>query len=102
MTIRCKFKLTSITRRRQSIGARDEEGRAVVDSKGHRVYVDGEVWDIDMSPVYANGDPEHENSKFWEASPGGSFKLSTVNKSAVDSMVLGAEYYIDITPAPAA
>lgn len=100
MTIRCKFKLTQITRRTQSIVKRDENGRAVVEHN-HQVYEEGEVWDLDMSPVYANGDPNHENSKFWEMTPGGSFNVATVNKAAVESMVLGAEYYIDITPASA-
>lgn len=100
MTIRCKFKLNQITRRVQSVVKRDEGGKAVVENS-RQVYEEGEVWDLDMSPVYANGDPNHENSKFWEMTPGGSFKVATVNKAAVESMVLGAEYYIDITPAPA-
>ena len=101
MTTRCKFKLDTITRRVQTVAKRDENDAIVKDANGRLVYVTGEVWDLDMSPVYANGDPNHENSKFWEATPGGSFKVSTVNKTAVGTMVLGAEYYIDITPAPA-
>lgn len=97
--MRCKFKLNQITRRVQTV-VRRVDGKPVVEN-GRQVYEEGEVWDLEMSPVYANGDPNHENSKFWEATPGGSFKVATVNKGAVESMVLGDEYYIDITPAPA-
>jgi hypothetical protein len=52
-----------------------------------------------MSPVYANGDPDHENSKFWNASPGGSFELNIVNAAAVEMFEPGKEYYLDFTPA---
>lgn len=99
MTIRCKFKVDAITRRQQSVQKLGEDGLPVKDERGHHVYVPGEVWDVEMSPVYANGDPSHENSKFWAASPGGNFKVTTVNASAVASLKLGGEYYIDITPA---
>jgi hypothetical protein len=54
---------------------------------------------IKMSPVYANGDPDHENSKFWNASPGGSFELNIVNAAAVEMFEPGKEYYLDFTPA---
>lgn len=97
MTVRCKFKLDSITRRVTNVARRDPSGNIVKDERGYMIYDVGEVWDLDMSPVYANGDPDHENSKFWSATPSGSFKVSTVNKAAVESMALGKEYYIDIT-----
>ena len=78
--VRCKFKLDSITR---SIATWLPPQR--------------EIWNVRMSPVYANSDPNHENSKFWQAAPSGSFELSTVNKEAVESLELGKEYFIDIT-----
>ncbi len=55
---------------------------------------------VKMAPVYGNGDPEHENSKFWEASPSGALELGTVNPDAVAWMKPGDEVYIDISPAP--
>ncbi len=54
-----------------------------------------------FSPVYGNGDPDHENTKFWEASPSGEIKLGTVNQAAWEQFELGAEYYIDFTRADA-
>jgi hypothetical protein len=52
-----------------------------------------------MSPVYGNGDPNHENTKFWQASPGGKLELSIVNAAAVEQFEVGKEYYLDFTPA---
>lgn len=49
--------------------------------------------------VYANGDPNHENSKFWEYSPGGKIEMNTVNPEAVKALQIGKEYYIDFIPA---
>ena len=89
--MRCKFKVDSITRRMGSAPVKNEEGTTQ--------WLPTEMWDVSMSPVYANGDPAHENSKFWQATPSGSFTVGTVNKSAVERLELGAEYYIDITPA---
>ncbi len=54
---------------------------------------------IEMSPVYANNDPKHENTKFWEASPNGSIILSVINLDAVKEFKLGKEYYIDFAEA---
>jgi hypothetical protein len=54
---------------------------------------------IKLSPVYGNNDPNHENTKFWEASPSGSFELGTINADAAAIFELGQEYYIDISRA---
>lgn len=54
---------------------------------------------IIMSPVYGNGDPNHENTKFWQASPGGKLELNVVNAAAVERFEVGKEYYLDFTPA---
>ena len=85
MSVRCKFKVNSIT---------------IKGENGYDKYEPCELATIKMSPVYANNDPKHENSQFWDASPMGSFELSTVNMSAVDQLTLDGEFYIDITPAP--
>lgn len=98
--MRCKFKLIAITRREGSVTKLAPDGQVAVDDKGKRMTVPGEVWSLEFAPVYANDDPKHENSIFWAYSPGGLFKLDTVNKAAVDGLVLGREYYLDITPAP--
>jgi hypothetical protein len=54
---------------------------------------------IVLAPVYGNGDPSHENTKFWEASPSGEIKLGTINEHAAAQFEMGAEYYIDFTKA---
>ncbi len=88
MTVRAKFKVNSIER---TMG-------------GTTVYEDGisrfekcEMWTIKMQPVYGNGDPEHENTKFWQASPGGLISLNCVNAAAVSQFELEKEYYVDFT-----
>ena len=70
----CKFKLDAIKR---------------------GLYGSEELHSLEMSPVCSNGNPE--NSKFWKWTPCGKFEVSTVNKSATDSLELGKEYYIVIT-----
>ncbi len=54
---------------------------------------------IKASPVYANGDPNHENSKFWNASPSGSLELGSINPDVFAHLDIGQEFYLDITPA---
>ncbi len=78
MSVRAKFTVNSITRSK---------------------WGEQEVQTIKLSPVYGNGDPEHENTKFWQASPSGSIELGTVNEAAARQFELGKEYYIDFTPA---
>ena len=55
---------------------------------------------IKMSPVYANNDANHENSKFWSASPSGSFEMSVNNWAALEHLKVGKEYYLTLTEAP--
>lgn len=69
MATRCKFRCNSVT----------DHGTAK---------------DVKMSAVYSQ-DPNHENKKFWDASPGGEFNLHWVNKNV--SFTPGKEYYLDIT-----
>jgi hypothetical protein len=99
MSVRCKFKVINIA---YSIGHApklDEAGARVKDAQGRDVYGPCKMATIKMSPVYSNGDPNHENSKFWAASPGGTFELNCVNEAAVAQLELDGEYYFDISPA---
>ena len=53
-----------------------------------------------VSFSFVNGnDPNSENAKFWEASPGGDFWMNIQNPDAQGWFDLGKEYYIDLTPA---
>lgn len=70
---RCKFKCNSVTT--HAGGART----------------------VEMAPVYSS-DPNSENKSFWDASPGGEFKLHWINPKV--SFEAGKEYYLDITEAP--
>ncbi len=58
-----------------------------------------EMRSLKFSPVFGNGDPNHENTKFWSASPSGEIKLGTVNPEAWSQFELGKSYYVDFTPA---
>lgn len=93
MTVRAKFTVNSITRSMGSMPGPEKN------SQGYPVYVPKEMWTIKMSPVYGNSDPNHENSKFWSASPSGSLELGTVNSEAVKQFDIGKEFYVDFTEA---
>jgi len=54
------------------------------------------LYGVEMSPVYGNGDPNHENTKFWTATPSGHFKLECI---VPDLFEVGKEYYLDISEA---
>lgn len=99
MTTRCKFKVNSITRLTSSRQKLNEDGTPFKNESGHVVYEPCEMRSIKMSPVYGNGDPNHENTKFWQASPSGQFELGVINLAAAEMFELGKEYYIDIMPA---
>lgn len=99
MSVRAKFKVTGIKRTMGSAPKRDEGGAPIKDEQGRFSYEPAEMWSVEMSPVYGNGDPNHENTKFWASSPSGKLELSTVNKQAVDQLELDREFYVDITPA---
>src|SRR4051812_30060137 len=91
-TTRCKFRVDEIGRRMGSKRTHDEAGK--------EKWVPAVLYTIRMSPVYGNNDPKHENSKFWESSPTGSFELGTINESAAAIFEVGEEYYLDISKAP--
>jgi len=92
MSVRAKFKVNRIER---TMGSK-RDGK---DESGRDRYLPCEMWTVVMSPVYANNDPEHENSKFWAATPSGEIKLDTVNAEAVKEFDLDKEFYIDFTAA---
>jgi hypothetical protein len=93
--VRCKFKVNKISR---TMGSRRTGNKTAA---GHDEYAPCVMHTIEASPVYGNGDPNHENTKFWDASPGGKFELNCVNEAAVAELELGEEYYLDIRKAPA-
>lgn len=71
-TIRCKFRLDSITHTAQ-YGA-----------------------NVKFSPVTGGSE---ENKKFFKYTPGGTLEFNTVNEEAIAGLKLGGEYYLDIVPA---
>ena len=56
----------------------------------------GNISAITLSPV---GDGSHENKAFYAATPCGSIELGLVNAETAAAFELGAEYYVDFTPA---
>jgi hypothetical protein len=49
---------------------------------------------VNMSPVYKPKDKNHENYKFWEASPSGQCWLQIQNPNAFDFFQPGQEQYV--------
>lgn len=92
MRVRAKFRVTTVSKYEGSV----PDG---VDEKGRQKSKPGIVATVEARPVYGNGDPSHENSKFWAASPGGEFKLNCVVPGLVEHLQPGVEFYLDITTA---
>ena len=92
MAVRAKFRVNKI----ELTSIMSTVGR---DANGADVYEKRELRTIVMSPVYGNKDPEHENTKFWNATPTGELRLGSVNAEAAKLFELDKEYYIDFTPA---
>lgn len=89
--VRAKFKVDKIERILGTVPKVGEDGKST--------WVPGEVRSVILSPVYGNGDPAHENTKFWQASPSGQIVIGCANLQAAEAFELGAEYYVDFTPA---
>lgn len=70
----------------------------VVSSKTQHAY-GGE--ELAASPVY-QGEEGSENAKFWEATPSGTLELSGVKNGSLEGLKPGQEFYLDLTPIPAA
>ena len=90
MSVRAKFKVQRIEQI-QTVARRPGGAANEFDTVELRTIV--------LAPVYANNDPDHENTKFWQASPSGEIKLGTINPAAWEAFELGGEYYIDFTRA---
>src|SRR5690242_7481140 len=90
--VRAKFRCNSITETEHMTSTRKPDGSGYVSTPSTKKT-------IKMSPVYSS-DPNSENKKFWDASPGGTFELNIVNPAAVEQFVIGKEYYFDISPVP--
>ena len=46
-----------------------------------------------FAAVYSN-DPNHENKRFWDATPNGELKMTVANRAA-QIFKVGQEYYLD-------
>lgn len=91
MLVRAKFKVDAV---RCSMYQRYEK-----QPDGKEVLVPVKMQTIEMSPVYGNGDPQHENTQFWHASPSGKLELGCINEEAGRYFELGKEYYLDFQKA---
>lgn len=97
--VRAKFKVSDIGFTVGNRYVKSPDGKTVKDERGYDKTEPCKLATIVMHPVYHNGDPNHENTKFWQASPGGELKLNCVNGSAVKEFNIGQEFYVDFTPA---
>ena len=95
MSVRAKFKVDSIELQQYTTGYEQKPGGGDDYSKP----IKKTMYSVRMSPVYGNGDPDHENTKFWKASPSGSLVLGTINEEAAGQFELGKEYYLDFSAA---
>jgi hypothetical protein len=93
--VRAKFRVEAIEITHQS-GYPEKTADGKVD---YSKPVTREMRTIKASPVFGNGDPSHENTKFWQATPSGRVELGTVNAEAAAIFEVGKEYYVDFTPA---
>lgn len=81
MAVRAKFRVTEV----QPVDWGDQHG---------------ELRQITLTPVGAAiGGESEENKQFYAATPGGMIVLGVLNAAAAAQFTLGAEYYVDFTPA---
>ncbi|MBG0879408.1 hypothetical protein H0X90_21700 [Burkholderia sp. 9775_39] len=78
--VRAKFKVTRLSQRE------------------HWDKQKGSIHDIELEPVISGS---AENERFYAATPTGRIALSTVNDDAASQFRLGAEVYVDFSPADA-
>lgn len=93
MKVRAKFKVQKLSIVAQNLPAGKDEN-------GVWQYAEGRLYTIHASPVYGNGDPNHENTKFWTATPSGSLELGMINEETAKLFEIGKEYYVDFSDAP--
>lgn len=82
MAVRCKFRLSSVTRRRQTVWDGTKN-------------VDQEVNSFDFYVVTNGSD---EDKAFWASTPVGKLELGIVNPEAVKELELNRTYYVTLTP----
>lgn len=58
--------------------------------------IEGGRFQVALVPV-TSGSPENE--KFYYYTPAGKIELATINASAAEHLKVGAEYFVDLTPA---
>lgn len=58
----------------------------------------GDQVEVTLGPVVSS-DPNSENKAFWEKTPAGEIRLTTVNETAAAQFEPGAEFYVDFTRA---
>ncbi len=99
--VNAKFKLQRVEITQGMKKRRTADGMAYEKTdKGAEVYDNCELHTLIFAPVYANNDPTHENSHFWDYSPSGEIRLGTVNPDAWNYFRLGKEYYVNFKEAP--
>lgn len=88
MSVKAKFKLNryETTKNKRKVDPKGPWEEKNLESVEMRTLI--------FSPVYGNGDPNHENTKFWEATPQGEIKLGVVNPEAWKYFELDQEYII--------
>ena len=87
MSVRAKFKVSTITRMQGS--RRNDDGK----------YVPCEMQSIKLNAVYGGDDASHENRKFWDATPSGELTLNVIHADAGNYFELSEEYYLEFTKA---
>ena len=93
MAVRGKFRLNSYT---TDLHFRNKGSKPADGSPWPTEYVEKRT--LNLTPVYS-ADEGSENKAFWDSSPSGSIQLGVVNQGAWEQFKLGAEYYVDFTPA---
>jgi len=93
MSVRAKFRVSTIecqpyTRQKPGVKGYGPEDVEKV-----------EMRTIKLVPVNATDDQDHENTRFWNASPSGEVRLGTINPEAWAYFDLDGEYYIEFTKA---
>lgn len=84
-TVRAKFRCISVTTQ-----------------EGSRPSADGKTYEtcpaltVKFAAVYGN-DQNHENRKFWSATPSGTIEMQVMNQDAAKQFQYGKEYYVDFT-----
>lgn len=84
MAVRAKFKVNSV-------GVPREVDRFNNQTKANEKMT---IIDVQLSPVTTGSE---ENEKFYAWTPGGYLTLSTVNLEIAKELILGKEFYVDLT-----